>query len=67
MCSHISLLRQACHGQGKVREKRTFFQAQGKVREFLKKAGKIFNMVKVSEKSGNSLFLPIVHKFSSRL
>ena len=44
---------QGCHGQGKVRGKRTFF----KVRE---KSGKIFDIVKVSEKSGNSVFLFIV-------
>ena len=48
--------------QGKTK----IFQGQGKVREFLKKSGKIFDIVKVSEKSGNSVFLPIVHKFSSR-
>ena len=36
---------------------------QGKVRKFFKKSGKIFDIVKVSEKSGNSV---IVHKFSSR-
>ena len=29
---------------------------QGKVREFFKKSGKIFDIVKVSEKSGNSVF-----------
>ena len=51
---------QGCHGQGKVRGKRTFF----KVRE---KSGNLFDIVKVSEKSGNSVFLFIVHKFSSFL
>ena len=50
---------QGCHGQGKVREKRKFF----KVRE---KSGKIFDIVKVGEKSRNSVFRFIVHKFSSR-
>ena len=59
------LLRQGCHGQEKVREKRKFFKVREKS-EFLKKSGKIFDIVKVSEKSGNSVFLPIVHKFSSR-
>ena len=42
------------------------FQGQGKVREFFKKSGKIFDIVKVSEKSGNSVFQFIVHNFSSR-
>ena len=42
------------------------FQGQGKVREFFKKSGKIFDIVKVSEKSGNSVFWFIVHNFSSR-
>ena len=50
---------QGCHGQGKVRKKRKFF----KVRE---KSGKIFAIVKVSERSENSVFRFIVHKFSSR-
>ena len=31
------------------------------------KSGKIFDIVKVIEKSGNSIFRFIVHKFSSRL
>ena len=53
-------LTQGCHCQGKVREKQKFF----KVRE---KSGKIFDIVKVSEKSGNSVFRFIVLKFSSRL
>ena len=39
---------------------------KGKVREFLKKSGKIIDVVKVSEKSGNSVFRFIVHKSSSR-
>ena len=51
---------QGCQGHGKVREKQKFF----KVRE---KSGKIFGIVKVSEKSGNSVFWFIVHNFSSRL
>ena len=42
------------------------FQGQGKVREFFKKSGKIFDILKVSEKSGNSVFRFIVRKFSSR-
>ena len=67
--------RQGCHGQGKVRErwkvfkareKRKFFQGQGKVSEFFKKSGEIFDIVKVSEKWGNSVIQFIVHKFSSR-
>ena len=45
---------QGCHGQGKVRE-------------FFKKSGEIFDIVKVSKKSGNSVFWFIVHKCSSRL
>ena len=45
-------LHQGCHGQGKVRE-------------FSKKGEKIFDIVRVSEKSGNSVFPFIVHKFSS--
>lgn len=41
---HIELQTgQGCHGQGKVRE-------------FFKKSRKIFDIVKVSEKSGNSVF-----------
>ena len=35
-----------------------------KVRE---KSRKIFDIIKVSERSGNSVFWFIVHKFSSRL
>ena len=53
-------LTQGCHCQGKVREKQKIF----KVRE---KSGKILDIVKVSEKSGNSVFRFIVHKFSSTL
>ena len=34
-------------------------------REFSKKGEKIFDIVRVSEKSGNSVFPFIVHKFSS--
>ena len=45
---HTFVFVPGCHGQGKVRGKRTFF----KVRE---KSGKIFDIVKVSEKSGNSV------------
>ena len=54
---------QGCHCQGKVPEKRQFF----KVREFFKKSEKIFDIVKVIEKSGNSVFRFMVHKCSSRL
>ena len=54
------MLDQGCHCQGNIREKRKFFN----VRE---KSGKIFDIVKVSEKSGNSVFRFIVHKFTSRL
>ena len=54
------MLDQGCHCQGNIREKRKFFN----VRE---KSGKIFDIVKVSEKSGNSVFRFIVHKLSSRL
>ena len=35
---------------------------QGKVRKFFKKSGKIFHIVKVSEKTGISVFWFIVHK-----
>ena len=41
---------------GKNQGKEDFF----KVREFVKKSGKIFDIVKVSEKSGNTIF--IAHK-----
>ena len=70
--------RRGCHGQGKVRERRKVFKAREKsgknenffeVREsqwILKKSGKIFDIVKVSEKWGNSVIQFIVHKFSSR-
>ena len=51
-------LLQGCHSQGKVRDKGKFF----KVRE---KSGKIFDIVKVSETSGNSVLWFMVHKFSS--
>ena len=43
------------------------FQGQGKVREFFKKSGKIFGIVKVSERSGDSVFRSIVHKTSSTI
>ena len=46
-------LHQGFHGQGKFLE------------NFLKKGEKIFDIVRVSEKSGNSVFPFIVHKFSS--
>ena len=52
---------------GKSRGKTKSFQGQGKVREFVKKSAKIFDIViKVREKSGNSVFRFIVHTFSSR-
>ena len=41
--------------QGKSQGKTKIFQGQGKVREFLKKSGKVFDIVKVSEKPGNLL------------
>jgi len=41
------------------------FQGQGKVREFFKKSGKIFDIGKVSEKSGNSVFWFMANKFSA--
>ena len=59
-------LRQGCHCQGKVREKRKFFKVREKSGNFFKKSGEIFDIVKVSEKSGNSFFRFIVDKFSSR-
>ena len=52
---------------GKSRGKTKSFQGQGKVREFVEKSAKIFDIVKVREKSGNSVFRFIVHNFSSRL
>ena len=58
--------KQGCHGQGKVRKKPKIFLGQGNVWEYFKKSGKIFDIVKVSEKSGNSVFRSIVHKCSSR-
>ena len=45
---------------GKSRGKTKSFQGQGKVREFVKKSAKIFDIVKVREKSGNSVFRFIV-------
>ena len=56
---HYLVIKQGCHRQWKVREIRKFF----KVREG---SAKIFDFVKVSEKSGNFVFRFIVHKFSSR-
>ena len=47
-----------------VREKRKFFKVR-KSHGIFKKSGKIFDIVQVSEKSGNSVFQFIVHKFSS--
>ena len=64
----INKLYQGCHCQGKVRGKRKSFKVREKSGNFFKKkAGKIFDIVKVSEKSGNSVFWFIIHKFSSRL
>ena len=40
---------------GKSKEKTKIFQGRGKVREFFEKSGKIFDIVKVSELSGNSV------------
>jgi len=45
----------ALHRVATVREKH--FQGQGKVREFCKRSGKILVLVKVSEKSGNFVFV----------
>ena len=50
--TRVCELHQGCHGQGIVRE-------------FSKKWEKIFDIVRVSEKSGNSVFPFIVHKLSS--
>ena len=42
-------------------------KSQGKTKIMVReKSGKIFDIVKVSEKLGNSVFWFIVHKFSSR-
>ena len=49
-----------------MKKKPKIFLGQGNVREYFKKSGKIFDIVKVSEKSGNSVFRSIVHKCSSR-
>ena len=52
-----------------VREKRgknENFSRSGKSQGIFSKSGKIFDIVKVSELSGNSVFQFIVHKFSSR-
>ena len=57
-----SFLLHGCHGQGKIK----IFQGQGKVREFFKNAGKIFDIGKVSEKSGISIFWFIANKFSAQ-
>ena len=38
---------------GKSQGKSRIFQGQRKVREFLKKSGKFFDIIKVSEESGN--------------
>ena len=51
---------------GKSQGKTNIFQGQGKVREFFKKSGKIFGTVKLSERSGDSVFRFIVHKSSSK-
>ena len=40
---------------GKSQGKSKLFQGQAKVSEFLKRSGKFFDIVKVSEKSGNLL------------
>ena len=61
-----SVARTGLPQSGKSQGKLKIFQGQGKVREFFKKSRKNFDIVKVSEKSGNSVFLFIVHKFSSR-
>ena len=45
---------------GKSQGKRKIFQGQGKVRDLKKKSGKIFDIVKVSEKSGNSVFRCVI-------
>ena len=64
LISALVAIYQGCRGQGKAREKRNCVQGQGKVREFFKKSGKIFVIVKASETSGNSVFRFIVRKFS---
>ena len=63
-----SVARTGLPQSGKSQGKPKIFQGQGKVGEFFKKSGKIFAIVKVSEKSGNSVFwfIHVVHKFSSR-
>ena len=52
---------------GKSQGKRKIFQGQGKVRELKKKSGKIFDIVKVSEKSGNSVFRCVIISFSQEM
>jgi len=51
---------------GKSQGKTKIFQGQGKVREFLKKSEKIFDIDEVSEKSGNSVFWFIANKCSAQ-
>ena len=67
LCDLSSKLLAGLPLSGKSQGKTKSFQGQGRVREFVKKSGKIFDIVKVSEKSGNSVFRFIVRKFSSRL
>ena len=52
---------QVCHSQGKIKGKQ--YQTIWKKNNFLR-SGNIFDNVKVSEKSGNSIF--IAHKSAER-
>ena len=51
LCNRTGLPR-----SGKSQGKTKILQGQGKVREFCKRSGKILEVVKVSEKSGNYIF-----------
>ena len=51
-CLH-NILRQGCHGQGKISKKRNFFQDREKSGNFVDGQGKLERSWKVREKSGN--------------
>ena len=53
-------INQGCH------EKQKFFKVREKSGNFFKKSGKIFDIGKVSEQSGNSVFRFIANRFSAR-
>ena len=59
-------LRQGCHCQGKVMEKRKFFKVREKSGNFLKSQGRSVILSKSVKSQGIVFFRYIVHKFSSR-